>query len=137
MGLDKYIEMLKTKGLKVTQHRLEIMKYLDNNRTHPTLDQVYLYMKEKFPSISKMTVYNVIDSLISSRIINSMRFVNSTELHVDFDNKTHFHFVCGKCGEIYDLDSDLDLQELLKKEGHEAEDYNVNIYGTCGKCAKK
>ncbi|HXK49967.1 MAG TPA: Fur family transcriptional regulator [Clostridiales bacterium] len=137
MELSKYIQLLKEKGLKVTQHRLEIMKYLDHNRTHPSLEQVYIYMKEKFPSISKMTVYNVIDSLIENKIINSMRFVNSTELHVDFDMDTHFHFICSKCGQIYDIDSEFDMDHILKNGGHEAEDYNVNIYGTCRKCLKK
>ena len=133
----KYIELLKSKKLKVTQHRLEILRFLDNNRTHPSLEQVYSYMKDKFPSISKMTVYNVIDSLVGSRIINSMRFVNSTELHVDFDMNTHFHFICSKCGKIYDIDSELDLEKILSNCGHKADDYNVNIYGKCRKCIKK
>ena len=134
---DKYINILKTKNLKVTQHRLEILKYLDKNRTHPTLDQVYIYMKEKFPSISKMTVYNVVDSLVKNGIINSMRFVNSTELRVDFETDVHFHFVCRECGKIFDVDSELDIEELVKKNGHKPEDYKVNIYGICKKCLKK
>ncbi len=83
-----------------------------------------------------MTVYNVIDSLIENKIINSMRFVNSTELHVDFETDTHFHFVCSKCGHIYDIDSELDLEKILKNGGHKADDYNLNIYGVCRKCLK-
>jgi Fe2+ or Zn2+ uptake regulation protein len=134
---DKYINILKSKNLIVTQHRLEILRYLDNNRTHPTLDQVYLYMKDKFPSISKMTVYNVVDTLVTNGVINSMRFVNSTELRVDFDMDIHFHFVCRECGKIFDVDSELDIEELVKKNGHKPEDYKVNIYGICKKCLKK
>ena len=134
---DKYINILKAKSLKVTQHRLEILKYLDKNRTHPTLDEVYIYMKEKFPSISKMTVYNIIDTLVKNRIISSMRFVNSTELRVDFETDVHFHFVCRECGKIFDIDSELDIEELVKKNGHKAEDYKVNIYGVCKRCLKK
>lgn len=134
---DKYIDILKSKDLKVTQHRLEILKYLDHNRNHPTLDQVYLYMKDKFPSISKMTVYNVVDTLVKNGVINSMRFVNSTELRVDFDMDVHFHFVCRECGGIFDVDSELDIEELVKKNGHKPEDYKVNIYGICRKCLKK
>lgn len=134
---EQYIDILKTKNLKVTQHRIEILKYLDMNRTHPTLDQVYIYMKDKFPSISKMTVYNIIDTLTKNGIINSMRFVNSTELRVDFDMDVHFHFVCRECGKIFDIDSELDMEKLVKKNGHKAEDYKVNIYGICKKCLKK
>jgi Fur family transcriptional regulator, peroxide stress response regulator len=137
MAADKYIALLREKGLKATHQRLEILEFLDKNRTHPSLDQVYIYMKEKFPSISKMTVYNVIDSLVGKKIIKSMRFVNSTELRVDFDLGTHFHFVCRKCGEIYDIESELEYKKLLRQNGHEAEDYQVNIYGICKKCLKK
>lgn len=134
---DKYIDILKSKNLKVTQHRIEILKYLDKNRTHPTLDTVYLYMKDKFPSISKMTVYNVIDSLVKNSLINSMRFVNSTELRVDFETDVHFHFVCRECGNIFDINSELNMEELVKKNGHKPENYKVNIYGICKKCLKK
>jgi Fur family transcriptional regulator, peroxide stress response regulator len=94
-------------------------------------------MKEKFPSMSKMTVYNVVESLAKAGIINSLRFVNSTELHVDFDTDTHFHFVCSNCGKIYDIDSELEIHDVVKKSGHKADGYNVNIYGTCKKCLKK
>jgi Fur family transcriptional regulator, peroxide stress response regulator len=137
MELDKYVDILRAKKLKVTIQRLTILKYLDDNRTHPALDQVYSYMKEKFPSMSKMTVYNVVESLAKAGIINSLRFVNSTELHVDFDTDTHFHFVCSNCGKIYDIDSDLEIQDVVKKSGHKADGYNVNIYGTCKICLKK
>jgi len=137
MPFTKYMKTLREKGLKVTQQRLEILKFLDENRTHPTLDEVYIYMLKKFPSISKMTVYNVIDSMTMNKIINSVRFVNSTELRVDYDMDTHFHFLCSKCGKIIDVDADIDINSLIKKDGHKAEDYKVNIYGICKKCLKK
>jgi len=137
MPFTKYMKTLREKGLKVTQQRLEILKFLDENRTHPTLDEVYLYMIKKFPSISKMTVYNVIDSMTANGIINSVRFVNSTELRVDYDKETHFHFMCKKCGMIYDIPDELDVIKSLKNTGHKVDDYKVNIYGICKKCLKK
>jgi len=137
MPFTKYMKTLREKGLKVTQQRLEILKFLDENRTHPTLDEVYIYMIKKFPSISKMTVYNVIDSMTVNGIINSVRFVNSTELRVDYDRDIHFHFLCKKCRMIYDVAADFDVTKEMKSTGHKVDDYKVNIYGVCKKCLKK
>lgn len=136
MPYTKYMKTLKDKKMKITQQRLEILRYLDENRTHPTLEQLYEFIRTKFPAISKMTVYNVISSLIDNRIISSMRFVNSTELRVDYDKSSHFHFLCGKCGKIYDIESDFDLLDNVKRNGHKFDEYTVNIYGTCKNCLK-
>ena len=76
MKLDKYIEQLKENGLKATHQRLEILKYLDNNRIHPRIDEIYLHLKKKYPSLSKTTVYNTIEVLTKHDIIRSMRFVD-------------------------------------------------------------
>jgi len=137
MPYKKYMTILKEKDMKVTQQRLEILKFLDENRTHPTLDNLYEFIKNKFPSISKMTVYNVISSLIENGIINSMRFVNSTELHVDYEKNGHYHFLCNKCGKIYDIHAEIKLDDILKNKEHKFDDYHVNIYGTCKNCLKK
>ena len=56
--LKKYVELLKENSIKVTPQRLEILKYLDENRTHPTAYEIYSGLKEKNPSLSKTTVYN-------------------------------------------------------------------------------
>lgn len=137
MPFTKYIKTLRDKKLKVTQQRLEILRYLDENRTHPTLDNLYEFIKNKFPTISKMTVYNVISSLIENGIINSMRFVNSTELRVDYERSGHLHFMCNICGKIYDIKSDIQFEEILKNNDHKFEGYQINIYGTCKNCLKK
>lgn len=44
---DKYLKLLKENSIKVTPQRLEILKYLDENRMHPTADQIYNGLKEK------------------------------------------------------------------------------------------
>ncbi len=134
--LSKYTEILRNKGLRSTPQRIEILKYLDENRTHPTLDELYTHIKNIHPSVSKMTIYNVTDSLVKNNIISSMRFVHSTELRVDFDAGTHFHFVCKKCNNIFDIDSVIDIDKIVRKQGHHPDDYKVNIYGTCKKCLK-
>jgi len=67
--LEKYVTILKQNQLKITPQRLAIMKYLDENRTHPTADRIYIDLKEKNPALSKTTVYNSVETLKEHGII--------------------------------------------------------------------
>ena len=42
---EKYVKLLIENSIKITPQRLEILKYLDENRTHPTADQIYTEIK--------------------------------------------------------------------------------------------
>ncbi|MCX7966203.1 MAG: transcriptional repressor, partial [Syntrophorhabdaceae bacterium] len=52
MGLNELID------IKQTPQRLAIIEYLNENRTHPTANDVYKAVSEKFPTMSFATVYN-------------------------------------------------------------------------------
>jgi len=69
--LKRYIRPLKENSIKITPQRLEVLRYLDGHRTHPTADQIYLDLKQKNPSLSKTTVYNSLDILKENGIISS------------------------------------------------------------------
>jgi len=59
-SVEKYAKMLREKDLKVTSQRLEVLKFLDENRSHPTADGIYRALRKRNPSLSKTTVYNVL-----------------------------------------------------------------------------
>ena len=44
---EKYVKLLKENSIKITPQRLEILKYLDEHRKHPTADQIYVKLKNK------------------------------------------------------------------------------------------
>jgi len=59
--------------------------------------------------------------------------------HFDANTSSHQHFVCKKCGKIYDLFLDLekDLKaEALKKEKFRIEKVEVAFHGVCLNCLK-
>ena len=75
--LEKYVTILKQNQLKITPQRLAIMKYLDEHRTHPTADRIYIDLKEKNPALSKTTVYNSVETLKEHGIIQSLTISGS------------------------------------------------------------
>ena len=76
---EEYVKLLKENSLKITPQRLEILRYLDEHRTHPTVDEIYCALKEKNPSLSKTTVYNSVDVLRDNGIIQSITISGSEQ----------------------------------------------------------
>ena len=75
--INKYVKLLKEKSIKITSQRLEILKFLDKNRTHPTVEIIYKKLKEKNPALSKTTVYNSVDILKDHGLIQSITISGS------------------------------------------------------------
>ncbi|MEF8879802.1 MAG: Fur family transcriptional regulator [Candidatus Thermoplasmatota archaeon] len=132
--------MLKEKNLKVTPQRIEILKYLDKNRTHPNAEEIYQGVKEDNPSISKTTVYNSLEKLKENNLIQSLSICPS-EKRYDFNEQLHHHFYCKKCGRVIDLDFRCPnmekIHEEIKSKGHQIDEAHGYFKGICKNCVKK
>ena len=136
--MDRYVELLKKKGLKITPQRLEILRYLDENRIHPNIERIYSDLKKDNPSLSKTTVYNVIDDLTRADLLQVLT-INRFEILCDFKADPHHHFLCKECKKVYDLDEDFNchLLEKVRSEGYQVDEVHGYFKGTCRSCLKK
>ena len=132
----KYVELLKEKQIKITTQRLEILKYLDEHRTHPTVDKIYNELKTNNPALSKTTVYNSADILRENGIIQTINITGS-EQRYDFKRGMHHHFLCKKCGEISDIDLVCPNIQKTLDNGYRVEEVHGYFKGICKKCLKK
>ena len=130
------MEILKQNQLKITPQRLAVMKYLDENRTHPTADRIYTDLKEKNPSLSKTTVYNSLDTLQNHNIIQSIT-ISPSELRYDFKKSMHHHFLCKRCGDIIDIELECPNIQKTIDQGHKVEEVHGYFKGICKKCMEK
>ncbi len=138
--MEKYVEILKEKDLKVTHQRIEILKYLDDHRTHPTADEIYQELKKTNPALSKTTVYNSLEILKKAGIIQNLSICRS-ESRYDFDRDMHHHFLCTKCERIYDIDfkcPNMDkIHDKIREEGHQINEVHGYFKGICKNCLKE
>jgi Fe2+ or Zn2+ uptake regulation protein len=134
--LEKYVKILKKNNLKITSQRLIVLRYLDENLSHPTADQIYTDLKTNNPSLSKTTVYNSLDVLAKHGIIQAIT-ISGTELHYDITHDMHHHFYCKKCGKIIDIEISCPNIEKMKEYGHKVEEIHGYIKGICKNCLKK
>jgi len=134
--MQKYVQVLKDNGLKVTAPRLEIMRYLDKNRTHPTADKIYTDLKKKNPSLSRTTVYNTLETLKEHNIIQILT-ISGNEMRYDCICSMHHHFLCNECGELLDIDVKCKFMDKMLHGEHLVQEVHGYFKGICKKCLKK
>ena len=134
--LEKYVNLLKENNLKITHQRLEILRYLDEHRDHPTVEQIYSELKARNPSLSKTTVYNTLQALYKHKIIHALT-ISPTEQRFDIKKGHHHHFLCRECGSILDLDVACPYLEKVFKGEHKVEEVHGYFKGICKNCLPK
>jgi len=131
--MDKYVQILKEHKLKVTPQRLEILKYLDTHRNHPTADMIYSKLKESYPSLSKTTVYNTLQHLGEHGLVHTL-VISVYENRFDSVINPHHHFVCSRCGEILDIELECPYTKIDTLEGHRIQQVHGYFKGICRNC---
>jgi Fe2+ or Zn2+ uptake regulation protein len=122
--------------MKVTPQRLEIMRYLDHNRNHPTADDIYSALKKANPSLSKTTIYNTLDSLKDHGLIQAVG-ISGNEMRYDFKRDMHHHFLCKECGDIFDIDVACSFLDQTLKGEHRVDEVHGYFKGVCKDCLSK
>ena len=133
---NKYVGLLKENSIKITPQRLEILKYLNDYRIHPTADQIYSDLKEKTPSLSKTTVYNSLELFKEHGIIHTLT-ISGSEIRYDFNCTMHHHFLCKKCGRIIDLNISCPHIKKIREEGYQIDEAHGYFKGICKECLQK
>ena len=120
-------------NLRPSVHRMAVMAYVANNRTHPTAEEIYGKMAQDFPNVSKTTIYNSLHVLTSAGILRELEIESGSTRYDMADYKPHAHFTCKKCGRIYDMPLPEELATLVT-EGFEAETAELYFKGLCPDC---
>lgn len=128
-------EYLRANDIKPSYQRMKVFEYLIKYRNHPTVDDIYKELVKSIPTLSKTTVYNILDLFIEKGIAQLIS-IEENETRYDADVTTHGHFKCEKCGRIYDFPVDVSgmktggLKDFIIREKH------IYFRGICEKCAR-
>ena len=129
------LEFYKSLGLKLTPQRLAILEFLENNTSHPSAEDIYNVLKERFPSLSFATVYNTLEILVKKSLIKEL-VIEKGKKRFDARVIPHHHFVCKRCGKIIDIDEKYEIKIPEELTGCEVKEYQVVFYGYCEDCRK-
>lgn len=120
-----------TKQLKV------IWDTIKDDSSHPTADQVYARVRERFPNVSLGTVYRNLQKLVADEKLQVLMIGRAQ--HFDPLVKRHQHFICEKCGRIFDVlvDTRDEIKPAkLPHAGFKVMSHQLAFYGACKHCSR-
>ena len=123
-------------GVRPLQKRVKIMHYLISNRNHPTVDVIYNDLVQKINSLSKTTVYNVLNLFIQEGLVIPLNIENN-ELRYDADTSAHGHFKCKVCGGVFNFGINKENMPDPLLYGFRIDEFQYSIKGVCSFCKDK
>ena len=111
MKLEEITNKLVEKRLKVTPQRVAILEAIFSLDNHPTVENIIDYIRKNHPNIATATVYKVLDTFVSCRLINRVR-TDRDIMRYDAIIESHHHIYCSDSDRIEDYKDD-ELNRLL------------------------
>ena len=144
VGGEEFKQILKGKGLKVTNQRLAVLEAISEcPDCHLTAEEIYDKVKAGSPEIGLATVYRTIQLLLELHLIDRIDlddgFVRYEigDMGTSVSGHRHHHLICLVCGRVTSFRDDY-LEELERRivqtTGFRIVDHEVKFYGRCREC---
>lgn len=119
-----------------TAQKRAIFDALSSRCDHPSATRLYEDLKEKYPNISKATVYRVLKNAAEEGEI--LRIHVGSEDRFDGATEDHCHIICTECGAVCDVPFPAGaLSGLEDASGYSISSRHVEYYGICPSCSAK
>lgn len=120
-----------------TIQRALVLEAVRSMSGHPTSADIYERVREKYPNISRATVYRNLGVLADRGEVLRVEIPNGADRY-DYRCSPHFHAKCHRCGGIFDIDMP-HLTTLVSHvedaHGFTIEGYDIVFDGICSSCA--
>ena len=129
-----YREILSQAGLKITPQRVAVLESFDALQKHPSADQIIAQVRSKSEDIATGTIYNILDTLVSKKIICRVK-TDRDVMKYDAVPDKHHHLYCSESETISDYyDNELNsiIENYFKNkeiENFRVEDVRLQIVG--------
>ncbi|MCJ8278624.1 MAG: transcriptional repressor [Rivularia sp. ALOHA_DT_140] len=132
---DKIVQILKSKGLRVTPQRFAVYSNLLNRDDHPTAEQILISLNQDSPTSSQATIYSSLQALRDVGLVREV-LLEEGVCRYDANVSSHHHFLCNRCGKIEDIGWEQVEGISFKglRSGLTVENYELTIRGICDCC---
>ncbi len=128
-------QYLRQFSIKPSMQRSAVMNFLLKNRTHPTIEEIYLALSPTMPTLSKTTVYNTLDLFVEKGAVRALA-IDEKNARYDVDISAHAHFKCRSCGSIKDIfDLNENMYHLPVTTSFKIDTIEISYFGICEKCS--
>lgn len=137
--LQRFEQICKDAGLKVTHQRMEIYREVLAAHDHPSAEALYKRLEKRLPSLSLDTVYRTLGTFEQLKLVHRIETVESQARYEAFTPR-HHHFLCKSCNQVFDFTwphfDALQLPDHLSTIGT-IDHANVVVHGTCASCTQQ
>lgn len=102
---------LKSRGLKITPQRINVLEAVYTLNNHPTADQIIEFVHSKNPSVATGTVYKALDTFVKNGVITKFHTQNEAARY-DGIVSSHHHIYSSESDQIDDFKNE-ELDQLL------------------------
>ncbi|MCS7083956.1 MAG: transcriptional repressor [Aquificaceae bacterium] len=135
-NIESFVSACKELGLKVTPQRIAVYETLKNRTDHPTVEEIYIDVKEKQPFVSLATVYRTLETLEELGLIRRVAYFGNS-VRYDANVSHHHHLICLSCGAISDVELNISWTPPEEIMGYKVNTFGLNLFGICPKCQTK
>ena len=139
--VENFREFIKSKGLKYTPEREEILREILECKEHFDVDELYIKLKKKGSKVSKASIYRTIPLLIEAGYVQEVYKQNNRAYYEVVLNKMpHIHFICLNCKNVEEIEDER-LVNLIKEyadqKGFTLLSYHLEVFGVCNNCREE
>lgn len=130
LNINTASKALKKAGARMTAQRYSVLEILENNTSHPTVEEIVDQVKKKIGHVSIATIYNTLDVLEHHGLVRKIDGLEAKS-HYDPNTSNHHHAICKNCKKVFDV--------FFKfPESNTLQNFKINeivFQGLCNKCA--
>ncbi|MEO5571441.1 MAG: transcriptional repressor [Bacteroidia bacterium] len=133
----KFADFLEAHDLRKTPERFAILDEIYSLDKHFDVDSLFTHMKAKEYHISRATLYNTIEHLLTCELITKHQFgKSSAQFERSYAFKQHDHLICSDCEKVFEF-CDPRIQQIQSMMGNilnfQVTHHSLNLFGKCNK----
>ena len=134
--LQRLLELMRTRGLRVTRTRRALLEQLATTPTHLTADELTERVCAAAGRVHQATIYRSLDALEDAGLVEHVHLGHGRAVYHLVDD-LHHHLVCESCGAVAQAPDGLlagVARSLSETHGFEMRPYHFAVMGRCRNC---